>query len=106
MHQILSKLLKKRGIDDPQNLDADERKDFDNWNLILNKEELTVDDIRHFCQSQLGVIEGKWSDYNLDNEKKSQLIPYHTVYKMLLSAIDSPKIAREAVERQLNQLIK
>jgi hypothetical protein len=41
-----------------------------------------------------------------ENAKKAELIPFHTCYKLLLSAISSPKSAREAVEQQLNQLLQ
>jgi len=39
---ILSKLLKKRGIKDVTELTEDERVEFDNWQKVLNKEELTI----------------------------------------------------------------
>lgn len=105
MHTLLTKLLKGRGIDNPVKLDKEEKATFDQWALILNKEELTVEDIKKYCQSQLSIIENKWADYEKDNDKKAQLIPYYTVYKILLNVIQSPKVAREALEQQLNQLI-
>lgn len=105
MHLSISRLLKKRGIDDPNQLVGEEKQTFDEWQRILTKDELNVDDIRRFCQTQLDLIENKWADLNLDHSKKSEYIPYHTVYKLLLRAIDSPKAAKEALEQQLNQLI-
>ena len=105
MHNRLSKLLNKRSIKDATELDTDERADFDRWNLVLSKEELNIDDIKHFIQQQLNIIENKWSDYNIEQNKKNELLPYYTVYKVLLAAINSPKIAREALEIQLNQLL-
>jgi len=105
MHGLLSRLLEKRGIKGPEELDPEERKDFDQWRRILNKEELTVPDIREFCSYQIGLIEMKWRDNSIENSKKAELIPYHTVYKMILMAIDGPKAARQQVEDQLNQLI-
>ncbi len=101
---ILDKILNKRGITADQ-LDAEEKATFENWRKILSKEELDINDIREFCKIQLEVIEAKWREINIDQNKKAQLIPYHTVYKMILLAIDSPRSAREQLEQQLNQLI-
>lgn len=102
---ILDKLLQKRGIGSYQDLSKEEQKDFENWKQILSKEEMKLEDIKEFCKTQCEVIEGKWRDYNLKNERKSELIAYHTVYKTLLTAIDSPRNAREQLEQYLNQLI-
>lgn len=104
MHYLLENLLGKRGVKDTE-LTPEERDWFSNQERILSKEELTTEDIKIFCERQIQVIEGKWSDLTTDRNKKAELIPYHTVYKLLLGAIDSPKSAREAVEIQLNQLI-
>lgn len=106
MHSLLHKLLKKRGIESPEELTAEEKRDFDNWREVLSKETLTIGDIKEFCETQCEIIKQKWSDYNVEQQKKSELIPYFTVYNTLLSAIDSPKIAREALEKQLIEMTK
>jgi hypothetical protein len=106
MHGLLTKLLRKRGIETANQLSDEEKQTFENWQLILNKEELTVEDIKMFCSAQIKVIEGKWADFNLEQSKKAELIPYHTCYAILLAAISSPRSARESLEIQLNQLIK
>jgi len=106
MKDLLNRLLNKRGISDASKLNEDEKAIFDNWNKILSKEELTLEDFKTFCQMQIDIIEGKWRDLNTENTKKAEWIPYHTVYKTLLTAISSPQIAREALERQLNEMLK
>jgi mRNA-degrading endonuclease HigB of HigAB toxin-antitoxin module len=106
MNFLLEKLFNKRGIKDTTQLTKEERQDFDNWTAILSKEELTTEDIKEFCKSQVDIIEGKWSDLNIENSKKAELIPYHTVYSVLLKVIDSPRLAREQLEKQLNELLK
>lgn len=105
MHNLLEKLLNKRGIKSHDELDKEEKQSFENWQLVLNKEELSTKDILVFCRSQISVIENKWKDLETPNAKKAELIPYHTVYKLIMLAIDSPKSARDAVEMHLNQLI-
>ena len=83
MHNLLEKLFLKKGIKDANELSPEERKTFDNWKSILSKDELTLKDVKEFCKTQLEIIEGKWRNYDIDNIKKAELIPYHTVYKTL-----------------------
>lgn len=106
MHNLLNKLFAKRGIKDPRELSPEETATFENWDKILSKEELTLEDVKQFCKTQVLVIEGKWADYSTDNAKKAELLPYYTVYKTLLNAIESPKVGREALEKQLIEMIK
>ena len=102
---ILDKFLNKRGIASPNELSAEEKATYEQWRLVLNKEELTLEDLKNFCKGQIDVIEGRWADLEVLQSKKAELLPYHTVYKLILSAIDSPKAARESLEKNLNQLI-
>lgn len=104
MHVLLEKLFRKRGIEDATQLNDEEKANFDQWQAILSKDELTLSDVKQFCASQVQIIESKWTDYNLEQGKKAELIPYFTVYKAILAAIDSPKAARAALEQQLTQL--
>ena len=104
MLDILSKLLQKRGVK-YEELHEDEKVQFEQWKLVLTKDELSTQDIKNFCQQQVDVIESKWQDLNLEQIKKAELIPYHTVYNLLLKVIDSPKEAKEALEKNLQQLI-
>jgi hypothetical protein len=105
MHSLIERLMKKRGINNPQELQLEEKKTFDEWQLILNKEQLETDDIVAFIRAQIGVIENKWKDLDVPTAKKADLIPYHVVYKTLLAAIESPSHARKALEIQINQLL-
>lgn len=104
--QLLTKLLHKRGIKGADELTTEERVQWDQWQGVLSKEELTIVDLKEFCKTQIEIIKGKWKDFNSEEKRKAELIPYFTVYDTILAAIDSPKVAREALERQLMQLTK
>ena len=114
MNNIISRIFKRKGISGFDELDntpmpdgsPSERQVFEQWQAVLSKDELTVADIKNFCISQIGVIEGKWQDLSVRQEVKAEYIPYHTVYRTLLSAIDSPKVARENLEKTLINLTK
>lgn len=94
-------------LDDSPNSDGSptEKQTFEKWRKVLSKETLTIDDIKIFLQGQIGIIENKWKDLSTGNDKKAELIPYHTVYKTLEQAINAPQAEREQLEAQLNQLI-
>ena len=106
MHGLLQTLLRKRGIETTQELDTDEKLTFDNWDKILSKEELTLEDVKQFCQAQIDTIQGKWQDLNITQTNKAELIPYQTIYTLLLRVIQSPKSAREQLEKQLVELTR
>ena len=102
---ILEKILIKAGVSSPDELSQEEKVTYDNWRKILSKEELTLKDIQDFCKTQIDIIETRWKSYDTPNEKKSELIPYHTVYRTLLQVIESPKQERSNLESQLNNYI-
>lgn len=104
MHNLLTKLLNKKGIKSTLDMTPEEKQTFENWDKTLSKKELTLEDIKHYCQNQLDIIEGKWKDMGINQAKKAELLPYYTVYKSILNAISSPQAARESLEQYLNQL--
>ena len=106
MLNILEKLLKHRGIEKEEDLDVEEKADFERWRKILSKQELTIEDIGNFCKTQISIIENRWKDLSLENTKKAELIPYHTVYKIIEQTLTAPQQEREQLEATLNQLIQ
>ncbi len=114
MLEILQKFLKSKGVGSAAELDATpnpdgsptERDVFENYRKVLDKEELSVADIKNFLTQQIGTIESHWKNLNTPNARKAELIAYHTVYKTLESAINAPRAEREQLEAQLNSLIK
>lgn len=102
---ILSRLLEKRGITEDE-LVGDEKAQFDQWKKTLSGEEVSVEKIKDFCQNMVGVIEGKWRSWDLTNEQKAELLPYHTVYKAIIDVINGSKVEREQLEEYLQKLIE
>lgn len=114
MKTILAKYLEKLGYTSIDQLSKDKMPDgspseletFKEWDKILSKnDEVTVDNIRQFCRSQLEEV-GKQME-NIDNkaDKIQRLVILHTVYSKILRAIDSPQSDRVALEQYLNSLI-
>jgi hypothetical protein len=106
MHSLLSKLLTKRGIENIEELDKDEKEWFDQKQRILSQpDEISVEDFKKFCQTQIGIIEDQWK--NLDNAtlKNERLIILHTVYSTILKVANGSKQERELLEDHLTQLL-
>lgn len=107
MHQILEKLMKKRGIRGIDDLKGEEKDTFDEWNVILSAEdELEPQKMAEFCKAMIGEIERKWSDVSLEDRAKIRLIDQHTVYSKMLAVIESPKRRRKDLERSLRQMLE
>jgi len=102
---ILSRLLEKRGVTEDE-LSGDEKVQFNQWKKTLSEEEISVDKIKEFCQKMVGVVEGKWRSWDLTNEQKAELLPYHTVYKAIIDVINGSKVEREQLEEYLTKLIE
>ncbi len=114
MLDLLHKFLHKRGVKSPTELDNTPTSDgspteletFQSYERTLSKDELTIADVKTFLTSQIAIIEARWKDFTTSNEKKAELIPYHTVYKVLEQAINAPQAEREQLEAHLNKLIQ
>ena len=101
---ILDRIFEKRGIKDANELDAEERTQYENYKRVLSKNEITIEDLKEFLESQIKIIEMKWRDYSVKD--KGDFIPYHTIYRALLDVIKNPQAEREALETYLIQLHK
>lgn len=106
MHNLLQRLLKKRGLDSITQLDEFEKQDFERWQGILSEGEITVQKIQEFCKKQIKIIEGQWRDLDNTKEKNDKLITQHIIYKTLLELIESQGIQKENLEKYLEELTK
>jgi hypothetical protein len=105
MNNFLSKLLAKKGIKDVSQMSVEEQETFRNYERILSKEKVTIEDFAKFLKTQLSIIEGKWQDLETPTAKKAEMIPYHTVYRILLNVISAPDLERQTLEDYLTQII-
>lgn len=92
--------FQKKGID-PAKLSDDEKATYEQYKAILSKEELTIDDLRTFLKQERGKIEARWRAYD-----DKGLIPYYTVYGVILEALDSPLQQRAQLEQFLMKQIQ
>lgn len=102
---LLTKLLEKIGVKSVAELRHEERETFERYEKVLQKKELTLADVRQFLETQISIIEGRWRDNSLSQAAKGELVPYHTCYRTLLSALDAPALERQQLENVLLGMI-
>lgn len=106
MHKKLAEYLDQQGIKDLQSLSPEEKATYDQYQAILSDGEVTVEKVLEFCKRQMAIIEMRWRDFEVDEGKKAQLIPYRVVYSCIAEAITAPRAERALLERKLDSLIK
>lgn len=103
MHQLLQKLLAKRGVESVNDLQGEEKEVYQRWRSILSGEKVTVEKIEEFCKSQIGVIEARFRKFDTPWETTDRLVVAHTVYKTLLEMIAAPEKERANLEEFLTK---
>lgn len=103
---ILSQWLAKIGAKSVDDLSKDERATFDQWEFILNKKELSLEDLRSFISTQVFSIEARWKDMGMLSAQKAELIPLHVAYSTILQVLNSPQQERERLEAHLRAMIE
>lgn len=106
MNNIISRIFAKRGIKNSSELTEEERVEFDNWQRILSRDELTIKDIKEFSERQIGALELIMHDISTPRERLERLVTLHSVYKALIAVIESPQKEREALEKQLTAMLE
>mgnify|MGYP001593032930 FL=1 len=107
MHTLLSKLLKKRGIENEEDLSKDEREWFKEKERVLSvSDTISVEDVKKFCELQVSSVVNEFA--NLDNSKRKneRLVVVFSVYNAILKSFTASKQERETLEDYLEQLIK
>lgn len=99
---LLDRWLTKKGIEKVEDLTKEEKVVYDNYKRILVGENLSIDDIKTFCQAQIRLIEAKCDG----------IVPLSTmqqaclhVYFNILKIIDIKEAERTQLEDYLNSLI-
>lgn len=104
MHELINKLLKKRGVTFEQ-LDESERAQLEKWKSILSGKEVTLQDVQEFCDRQITLIEMKF-DIGNTSVLNDRLVLLHSVYRKLKSVVsDNSEKKREKLEAELTAMI-
>lgn len=98
----LAALLSRRGIDKVEDLSPEEKATYDKYKAVLAGENLSIETIKQFCQSQIRIIEGC-----ADGKTPLTMLQQASlhVYLNLLKAIEAPEAERAALEQHLVQIL-
>lgn len=105
MHKAIENLLKSRGINSVEELDAEEKKQFDAWQKVLSKDKVSVSNFIGFLNIQKSLIEAQFGDITNSHEKNSRLVLQHAIYTKLIKFFESDKRERELLQEYLTSLI-
>lgn len=101
---VLSEVLKKKGIKDASELQGEEKETFEQWRKTLTEEPVTVDSIEGFCNYQISYLETQMKELDRSPERTERIVLLHTVYKSILGLITGPKEAKKQLIEYLRTL--
>lgn len=102
---ILSLILKKRGIESETDLSAEEKAEFEQWKKVLGKKEIDIKDLAAFCEAQIRLIKAQLDDLERTPEKTDRLVLLLGVYEKILGLIQSPEKEKEQLVTYLQGLL-
>lgn len=105
MHELLKKALDKAGVDNVSQLTEEEKLDYDRYAKVLDKPDLSLDDVLTFCRAQKTLVESQFGNLDDSPQKRDRLLTLHFVYSKVVWFIMGDKAERQAVERELTDLI-
>lgn len=101
---MFEKLFNKLNIKNPLDLNVEEKKTLEQWQKVLNKEDITIKDLKEFINSQVIMITEQLLTYDNTKDKDIYLKAQLRNFRMLLAFIDSPEKAKEYLERYINTI--
>lgn len=103
---LLSRFFEQKGID-PNDLSPEEKATVDQWQATFAKadKDVTVTDIKDFCEKNIAAIEGQFANLDTPKDKLERLVLVHSVYSAIKNLINAPNEQREQFERYLSTLL-
>ena len=102
MHPLITKLLKKKNLR-IEELDPDEMAQMNSWQEALSENEVTVESITAFIQSQKELIENDYSNPDNSQRKNTYYRSSLAIYKALLAYVEKSKVSRERVIKEIEK---
>ena len=101
----IQSILNKKGVTKLTELTPDERVEYDRWQAIVDGNEVTVDKIKEFCESQIKIIESKYAGGDTTDKQDIFLRTSLHIYLNLLQMINSPEVNRINLEKYLTTIL-
>ena len=106
MNILIEKLLKKRGINDLNDLTDEEKAIYDEWEKVLSLSSLTLKDLEKFLNEQVPRLTKELIEPDISDKKNIYLKARIADFMAILAVIQKPKIAKKELENYIKSLIK
>ena len=105
MHTLLTKLLEKRNIKTTKELEVEEKADFDRWDSILQRPDISKEDVEALCEFEIGEMEKELSNLSNTHRKNERLVILLTVWRKIQRLMEGNRAEREALEEYIQKLL-
>jgi hypothetical protein len=102
----MDKWLKKLGIKSYEDLNAEEKETYKEYELALSGKKLTDKEIQNWLQLELDLAVSRITDTDLPKEAEIFRKMEVKFIKKIINYINSPVVAKEYAQKAIEQLIK
>lgn len=97
----LEKFLNKIGVKKYEDLNAEEKETYREWEASLQGRQITQDEYRNFLESELDQAIGRLTDVDLSKEAEIFRKVEVRFIKKVLSFLDMPLVEKQLLEKQI-----
>lgn len=101
---MINKLLEKLNIKSVLDLNDEEKRTFEQWQKVLDKDEVSVKEIKEFIDFQVALTTEQLLSYKNTKDKDIYLKAQLRNYRNLKSFIESPTKNKEVINQYINSL--
>ncbi len=105
MHFLIQRLIEKWGYKEIIEVPIEERSQLLEYQDVLNKEKVEMEDILKFCKDQKAIVEKQFRNFDNSQQKNERLQAALAFYGSLIDFIEGPMVGREYTVRFLENLI-
>jgi len=105
MSNVLTRLLKKRNVNEFSELTAEEKETYRQWEIILNGRKLTDDDVARFLEIEKQQVEEKLINPETVGRADVFLKMKLEFITKIQTFLNSPKLEKAMLEQQINNML-
>ena len=100
------RFFKKKGIDGSDQLTPEEMRIYDQWNEILTKEAITIEELGKFIENEIQRLTDKLTNPDISDKRDIFLKAKISTFKSIQKIIQRPSTGKAELEQYLRKLIK
>jgi len=103
---MLDKFLKSIGVKSYEDLNAEEKETYKEWEISLSGRKLTDKEVQTWLQLELDLAVSRVTDVDLPKEAEIFRKVEVRFLKKIINYLNSPVVAKEYAQKAIEQLIK